>query len=135
VKASEGLATAVAKEALVEQVGAALDALPGVNGDQAIDLARKTNEYFVVKILHAGRDFLRAEPGFAWEKIRGGKYGAAGSGAVPTAIYYHKEIVAFVVENAEKLKVFVEAAFHDPALVQMIDEIVRAFGVTSPMGI
>jgi hypothetical protein len=48
--------------------------------------------------------------------------------AVPT-------IFVFIIEYADKLKVFVEAAFHNPALVQMIDEIVRAFAVASTMGI
>jgi hypothetical protein len=129
VKASEGLATAAVKEALAEQVGAALDAPPGVNGDQAIELARRTNENFIVKILHAGRDFLRAEPGFAWKEMRAGVYrGLAQSAAIPA-------IITFIIEYADKLKVFVGQAFHDPTLVNLIDEIVRALAVASTTGI
>jgi hypothetical protein len=60
VKASEGLATAVAKEALVEQVGAALDAPPGIHGDQALDLAGKTTGNFVIKVLRTLHTELRA---------------------------------------------------------------------------
>jgi hypothetical protein len=125
VKASEGLATTVAKEALVEQVGAVLDVPPGIDGDQAIDLAGKTTGNFVIKLLRIVKLW------FAWKGIHAGLYRVTG----PTALLYHNQIVAFVVDNADKLKVFVEAAFHDPALVQMIDEIARAFAVTSTMGI
>jgi hypothetical protein len=79
--------------------------------------------------LHAGRDFLRAEPGFAWKEMRAGVYrGLAQSAAIPA-------IITFIIEYADKLKVFVGQAFHDPTLVNLIDEIVRALAVASTTGI
>jgi hypothetical protein len=49
VKASGGLATTTAVEALAEQVEAAHTAPPGIEGDQAIDLSRKTSSNFVLR--------------------------------------------------------------------------------------
>lgn len=44
-------------------------------------------------------------------------------------------IFGFIIEYADKLKAFVEAAFHNPALMSLIDEIVRFLAATFTTGI
>ena len=117
VRVSDRIATAGVVETLIEQIEAARDAPAGVDGDQAIELSRKTNANFVVTLVRSGLALLRGEAGFAWEKARGAVYGAAGTGG----IYYRNEIIAFIGDNAVALRAFVEHAFHNPTLIQIID--------------
>ena len=127
VQASEGLATAAAVEALTEQVKAARDAPAGIDGDQKIDLSRKTSSNFVVEILRSGLTRIRAEPGFAWKEYRAGAY--RGLGAITAAGLAGLPIIAFVANNAEALKTFVEQAFRkNRALVRIIDMISKTAG-------
>jgi hypothetical protein len=123
VQVSEGLATAAAIEALVEQVEAARNTPPGVDGDQAIDLSRKTAGNFVAELLRGAYARIRAEPGFAWKEIRSGTYRYAVPGLIAGG--YVPPIITFVVEQASNLKLFVEQAFHNPTLVKIIDVISR----------
>ncbi|MGO9771291.1 MAG: hypothetical protein ACLPSW_17410 [Roseiarcus sp.] len=129
--------TPAAQEALAEQVDAAIDAPDDINGDQAADLARKTTGNFVGELLRRAYapiakcgDLIKKEGGFAQHEFRAGFYRAAGAGAfagLPVAAYaYWPEISAFVVRNADALKAFVSAAFHNPKLVEIIDLIVQA---------
>jgi hypothetical protein len=50
---------------LTEQLETARAAPAGVNGDQAVDLTRKTSGNFVVTLLRSGYAQLKEEPGFA----------------------------------------------------------------------
>jgi hypothetical protein len=131
-RARVGLATAAAVEALTEQVEAARNPPIGIDGDQAIELSGRTTGNFVVEILRAAYAPLRkwiaagnAEASFGWKEIRAGAYRAVGgAGAItgiPAAYIYRQEIIAFIVENAQALKVFVEQAFHNPTLVRIIE--------------
>jgi hypothetical protein len=117
VRVSDRITTAGAVETLIEQIEAARDAPAGVDGDQAIELSRKTNANFVVTLVRSGLALLRGEAGFALEKARGAVYGAAGTGA----IYYRNEILTFIRDNAVALRTFVEHVFHNPTLIQIID--------------
>jgi hypothetical protein len=123
VKESEGVATAAAKEILAEQVEAALDAPPGIDGDQAIDLARKTTSNFVVEMLRAGCGYIRAELGFGWKEGHSGFYRAAGAAIFVGGYAYQQEIISFIAKNADTLKAFVEQALHNPALIRVIEVI------------
>jgi hypothetical protein len=130
--------TPAAQEALDEQVGAAIDAPNTINGDQAADLARKTTGNFVSELLRRAYAPIaklgavaKKEAGFAQHEVRAGFYRAAGAGGLaglPVAYAYWPEISAFVVRNADALKAFVAAAFHNPKLVEIIDWIVHTAG-------
>jgi hypothetical protein len=121
VKRSRDIATDAAKEALVEQVDAALSAPAGIDGDRARDLARKTGENFVRRLLGSVLAWIRAEPGIAWRKAREGAYSAGGV----AAIIYHQTIIEFVIDNAGRLKAFVEQASHNPTLLHVIELIAK----------
>jgi hypothetical protein len=121
VQASEGLATAAAIEALAEQVEAARTAPPSIDGDQAIDLSRKTTINFVIELLRSACARVRAEPGFAWKEYRAGVY--RGLGAVTAAGVAGWPIISFVANNARALKSFVEQTFHNPTLIKIIEVI------------
>lgn len=121
VQASAGLATADATEALVEQVEAARDAPPSVDGDQSLELSRRTTQNFLIALFRGAYARIRAEAGFAWKEARSGTYryavpGLIASGQVP-------QIIGFVVEQANNLKLFVERAFNNPTLLHIIDVI------------
>jgi hypothetical protein len=129
--------TPAAQEALTEQVGAAIDAPDDINGDQAAELARKTMGNFVSELLRRAYAPIaklgaaaRTEALFAQKEFRSGFYRASGTGvfAVASAAAYANwpEISAFVVRNADALKDFVTALFHNPRLVEIIDLIVQA---------
>jgi hypothetical protein len=74
---------------------------PGVDGDQAIGLARQTTGNFVAELLRRAYAPFRNELGIASKEIRAGVYHkvgeaalVAGTGAV---VYYRPAIVPFVV--------------------------------------
>jgi hypothetical protein len=119
VQLSEGLATATAIEALTEQLEAARLAPSGIDGDQAVDLSRKTTANFIAELLRAAYARVRAEPGFAWKEIRAGTYRYAGPALIAGG--YISPIVTFVAAQGGNLKLFVEQAFHNPTLVQIIE--------------
>jgi hypothetical protein len=127
VQVSAGLATAAAIQAFVEQIEAARNAPPGVDGDQAIDLSRKTVGNFVTELLRGACARIRAETGFAWKEIRAGTYRYAVPGLI--AAGYVSPMISFVVQQADNLKLFVEQAFNNPALVQIIDAISKVGNV------
>jgi Protein of unknown function (DUF1488) len=116
---SEGLATPLALEALTEEIEAARDAPAGIEGDQAVDLSRKTSSNFVVTLLRSAYARVRAEPEFAWREYRAGIY--RGLGTITAAGIASWPIIAFIGNNAEALKVFVAHAFNNPTLIQIID--------------
>jgi hypothetical protein len=119
VQESEGVATAVATDALMEQIEAARDAPPGLDGEQAVDLSRKTTGNFVAELLRLAYARVRGEPGFAWKEIRAGTYRYTGPALIAGG--YVSPIVAFVTAQASNLRLFVEQVFHNPTLVQIID--------------
>jgi hypothetical protein len=59
---------------------------------------------------------IRAESGFAWKEVRAGGYRAVGAVASVS-------IIAFVANNAGALKIFVEKAFQNSTLVEIIEVI------------
>src|SRR5207249_2762987 len=130
IEHSENVATELAIAVIIEQASAAKDAPPGINGDQANDLSRKTNENFIIQLLRWGYSALRGESGFAWKEYRAGGYRAAGAatatGVGLVAYANWPAILSFIVENAEALRKFVSEAFHNPALSEIIEYIVRA---------
>jgi hypothetical protein len=127
VQTSEGLATAAAIEALVEQVEAARTAPPGIDGDQAIDLSRKTTSNFVIELLRSACARVRAEPRFAWKEYRAGVY--RGLGAVTAAGVAGWPIISFIANNAQALKSFVEETLHNSTLIKIIEVISKVGAV------
>jgi hypothetical protein len=123
----EGLATTAAIEALTEQLEAARLAPPGLDGDQAIDLSRKTAGNFIAELLRSAYIRVRGEVGFAWKETRAGTYRYAGPALIAGG--YVSPIIAFVADQASNLRLFVEQAFHNPTLVQIID-VISKFSLT-----
>ena len=115
------MATEAAVETLAEQVEAARTAPSGIDGDQAIELSRKTASNFVIELLRSAYAQVRAEPGFAWKEIRSGTYRYAVPGLIAGG--YMPPIIAFVTEQASNLQLFVEQAFHNPTLLKIIEVI------------
>ena len=126
VQVSEGLATAAAIDALAEQLEAARLAPPEIDGDQAVDLSRKTTGNFIAELLRLAYARVRAEPGFAWKEIRAGTYRYTGPALIAGG--YISPLVTFVAAQASNLKLFVEQAFHNPTLIQIIDVISKIAG-------
>lgn len=122
---SENVATPEAIVAVVEKADTAKTAPAGIDGDQAIDLSRKTTGNFVVELL---RSVMR-ESAFAWKEYRAGIYRAGGTataGGIGIAAYNNwPAIVSFVARNADALKEFVTSQWHNPTLVEIIDWVVR----------
>jgi hypothetical protein len=58
-------------------------------------------------------------------------YATAGGGAALLA-WQHLPSVQFIVDRAAELKLFVDAAFHNPALGHIIDVIVQAATSATP---
>jgi hypothetical protein len=124
-RTSEGLSTAAVVDTLTEGIEVARDAPAGIEGDQAIDQLRKTTGNFVITLLRSAYAGVRAEPGFAWKEYRAGIY--RGLGATTAVGLAGWPIIAFVRENADVLKAFVEQALHNPTLVRII-EVISQFG-------
>jgi hypothetical protein len=125
-------ATAAAQEALAEQVDAAVDAPDDINGDQAADLARKTTGNFVSELLRQAyapvaklKAFAKDQPRVASKAVIEGFYREGGKkifdGMPGAASATWRTIADFVVANAESLKEFVAAQFHNPALIDIIN--------------
>jgi hypothetical protein len=128
LQVSEGIATTDAVSALVEQSEAAKTTVVGTNGDQAVALASKTSSNFVVELLRVAYRPIRemkAEAGFGWKEVRAGAYRAVGAAIPVGAYYYNQEIIAFIIKNANILMAFVARAFDNPALIRIIELIVR----------
>jgi hypothetical protein len=125
IERSENVATPLAVEAVAEPAQAAKNAAPGIDGDQAVELSRKTTGNFVAKFIQHVYVLARGEMAFAWEKGRGAIYGAGGTGLTYAVYNNCPAIVSFVTRNADALKEFVTAAWHNPELVEFIDRIAR----------
>ena len=129
----ESVATEAAKQALIEQAEAAEDAreAEGVNGDQAIGLAARTNRNFIAEVLQRVRSVVAGEVGFASKEFRGGFYKAAGAaafvGVAGVAVHLEPQFISFVVENANELTAFAEKAWRNPVLTHLIQVFVRGF--------
>jgi hypothetical protein len=121
IQSSENIATPRAIEAVAEQAEAAANVPAGINGDQAIDLSCKASGNLVIQVLR--------ETEFFWKEYRAGIYRAAGTatfaGLARGAVVYRQEIVSFIAKHADALKGFVKAAWHNPALGEIIDHVVR----------
>jgi hypothetical protein len=129
IEHSENVATLEAKEAVAEQAETAKTAPAGIDGDQAIELSRKTTGNFVVETLRNAYAAVRDELSFARKEYRAGIYRAAGT-ATFNAVAVSASlagIISFVVRYADTLKGFVTASWHNPTLVEMIDFIVRVW--------
>lgn len=122
IQHSEGIATALAKEAVVEQAAAAANAPANVDGDQATELSRKTTGNFVIQFLRSAYALVRNEPSFVAKEVRAGIYRAAGAA---TYIHFSPGIFDFIEKNAEALKHFVDAAWHNPALTEIVNAIIQ----------
>jgi hypothetical protein len=113
VLASKGVVTRAALEALREQTESASTAPLGIDGDQAISLARNTSENLISEMLRV-----------IYRPIRRAVYQSASnlSGALDAS---NQQIVAFVAEHAAKLDVFADQAFHNPAVTHIIRIIIK----------
>ncbi len=122
---SENVATPTVIETIAEQVETATTASPGIDGDQAIGLAQKSTGNFVAELL---RSVIQGESAIAWKEYRAGIYRAAGTataGGIGLAVYNWPATISFVARNADVLKEFVIATWHNPTLIEIIDWVVR----------
>jgi hypothetical protein len=105
---------------VVEQENAANNALPGIHGDQAIDLSAKTTGDLVVELLNSARSRLLGALTSAGKEASAGFYRKAGSDAFDifkwTIVINSPGIFSFILKNADALKEFVDKAWHNPAL-------------------
>jgi hypothetical protein len=62
IRESQGVVTAAAFEALAEQLEVARNVASGIDGDQAIELSRRTTTNFTAELLRAAYARVRAEP-------------------------------------------------------------------------
>ena len=133
-----GVATDLAAMRVKEQFKAGKSAPQGIDGDQAVRLSNGTNGNFIGELLKRGRDEAKTvakdEAAYAWKEFRGGAYKAAGaatfvavSGAAIGAALYAKNIFEFIALNSEALKIYAAAAYQNPQVVQIIDEILRVW--------
>ncbi len=131
IVASLAEAPAVATEKAAQELEAELSSAPdepkNVHEEQASALARDSTANAVAELLRRAYSGLRAELGLAWKSVREGAYrqigGAMALAAAPVAIAKWTAIQEFVFTNAEALKRFVTAVFHNPILTQIIDAI------------
>ena len=116
-------------EALTEQNEAAQDALSasGVDSDQAVALAGKSDSNTVIEVLRSGAAWLVRG---AANDVKSGFYRGIGSTAAKVVI--GSAVLSFIVSNAAALKGFVDVAFHNPELVRIIDAIVQAVSSMLP---
>jgi len=126
VRETDDLATPLAVEALTEQVEAARGAPSGVDGDQAVDLSRKTTGNLVVELLRFAQTKITAEVALAFKEYRSGVY--RGFGTMTAVALGSVPVLAFVVANAQTLTMFVEQTFHNPTLVKIIEIIATVVG-------
>jgi hypothetical protein len=124
IESSENVATPLAIETVVEQAQAAKNAPAGIDGDQAIELSRKTSGNFVAELLRRAYALVLGEAAFGWKESRAGLYRYGAVAAAIAAYNNWPAIVSFVAKNADALKEFVTAAWHNPTLVEIIDRIV-----------
>jgi hypothetical protein len=128
IEHSENVATPVAVEAVAEQARAAKTAPAGIDGDQAIDLSRKTTGNFVLELLRRAYSACRGEGAVAWKEYRQGIYRAAGAATFNVVAGASLAgIIAFVAKYSDALKAFVTAFWHNPTLFEIIDFIVRVW--------
>jgi hypothetical protein len=118
------IATPAAAQVIAEQIVAA-QAAPDHDEGRTATLAKNTITNFLIKVLHTAY----GEAAFAWEKFRHGVYTTAGSGAVGTVFYFHREIIEWVVNNADNLKNFFDHVLGDPVLLRIIDAIAQAISL------
>jgi hypothetical protein len=118
---SVGIATPRAIEAVVEQTLAAQNAPAGIEGDQALDLAQKTNRNLFSSII---RYAVYKAPGFVSRLLVEGAIRKAGADAFDFVGF---KFVEFVASNYESFKGFVDSAWHNPALSHLIEIIVQHF--------
>lgn len=94
----------------------------GVNSDQAVELAVKSGSNFVAALLR-GINWIPEETAFAVKEFRAGIYRWSGPALIVSG--HLPAIVTFVVDRAAELKVFLDAAFHNPVLGHIIDVVCR----------
>ena len=95
---------------------------------QAVDQANKTRRNVVAALLSV----LKGETSFAWKEFRGGAYKAAGAGAATVALTdlngtttVYPTILRFIIENAEKLSIYAEKVYHNPALAEFLSKLAQ----------
>jgi hypothetical protein len=123
LKDSENVATPAAMEAVAEQAEAAKAAPPGIDGDQANELSRKTTGNFVSEMLRIAYRLVGKGTTFVGKEIVAGALRKIGGDAVADA----PQLIALIVQIPEELKNFVTTAWHDPALADIIDRITQFF--------
>jgi hypothetical protein len=121
VQASIGVATSSAKETLGQQLDTARVAPSGLDGDQAVEVARRTLGNFIAELLRSAYARVQGESGFAWKEFRAGTYRYAGPALIAGG--YVTPIIDFVASQAGNLRSFVEQVFHNPLLSQIIEAI------------
>jgi hypothetical protein len=135
------IASPRAKEVLGEQVKNTQTSGDDLSIRQTKEFAKLSLRNFVGALLRRAynpvRNLMRAtinEAGVAWKGFREGAYKAAGTGMWGAILseaaggtHITEAIVRFVVRHAEALIVYVTKAFQNPAVVDIINWIVRMF--------
>jgi len=122
---ASGLATVAALEALNDQIKAAQEVRSSADiaVDQQVEVAGNISRNFVKALLRIALA-LRTEVTFGWKEFRAGIYRYSGPAAIASG--HIPQIIAFVIENAEQLRSFVQHAFSSPVLLDVIDAIARS---------
>ncbi|MEA2841487.1 MAG: hypothetical protein QOF41_2817 [Methylobacteriaceae bacterium] len=136
---SPNVATQNASDILTEQVDSLEATDASLPGRQAAEFGRRSIQNFVGELLrraygpvHELSRRLGSETGMAWKALREGAYRAVGAGLITGAgtdflgvTDFSGAIIRFVVGHAEALIVYLTKAFQNPALVEIINWIVR----------
>jgi tetratricopeptide (TPR) repeat protein len=133
------VATELAREILSEQAENLEIADVSLPGRQAAEFGRRSIQNFVGELLRRAYAPVpgvsrraASEAGVAWKSIREGAYRAVGAGLITGAITdlvgvtdFTGAIISFVTHHAEALIAYVTKSFQNPALVEIVNWIVR----------
>jgi len=132
VAAAPKVVSRSAADTVAEQLDAASAPGTDLNNDLATRLARDSAANLVAELIRAAylplRKALAAEGKLGWKGAREGFYRAVGGGAavaVGGSIAIHWNAFAeFVAQNSDVFRSFIETAFTDSALTQIVDLLV-----------
>lgn len=113
-----------AREELQRHLANADAAGKNLHGDQALEQSRKTMRNAILEIAKTGRDEIR----HALRKTTEGVYSEAGKTIFTKLKDNPSEVVTFISQNGQALIDYATQALHSPALVNIVEQVVKLFG-------
>jgi len=113
-----------AREELQRHLANADAAEKNIHGDQALEQSRKTMRNAILEIAKTGRDEIR----HAMRKTTEGVYSEAGKTIFTKLKDNPSEVVTFISQNGQALIDYATQALHSPALVNIVEQVVKLFG-------